>query len=459
MKLKIAWCRYNTETDLIGENKFGGVGSRVGFLRMLLDAGCSITIFTEFCKNTEKIYKKKRKFIPSEFRWMKELNYEPEGMPDGSYDLLIIDNSSGNLMFSSERDSNRCRGMLRVNNILRNYNGVVFYFQIDPYLPFIFNTERISRHFLINGLRFGTPIELLEGKRWSIITDIPYKKGRKMLRKFCNNNRSLYEELKIPVHFVPISSFQIKYRRFISEIKKYPGHFLTYIGNFRSGRRAKKLLQYYTGSKFFDTDIYGDFPEEFINRPEFKNVRFHGQIVPSEVDRILNDSVLQVVIADSYHNRTGHRTTRFLEVIMNRCIALLDEDIGWLYKRYYDFPEKYIISSKKELLDFVRILKNIGYSGRKKILEEQRSIVLEKKDYIYGSDVFFRVYQYERKKYEENKKGNLVERMKELIRQFDSGKRRGDDTVRKRVLLFKKKNYKDKWHFNDAREVLWDQKI
>jgi hypothetical protein len=140
---------------------------------------------------------------------------------------------------------------------------------------------------------------------------------------------------------------------------------LVYVGNYRVGKRAKKLAEFYSGT---GAEIFGAWPIEPAT-----GVTYRGKIKNSESYNEIAKSWATVVIGDESFAKYRFYTPRFWETVWNGTVPLIDKSQDPDF--YYAPQEMGLHIGKEDVLPRIASLKGSG--KYKEIVEKLRETLAE----------------------------------------------------------------------------------
>lgn len=368
--MRIAYLRYNGLLE-IGHNLIDTgamMDLRTNLFMAICNAGHKLGVFgyfksMDFVKRNEKVFK-------GNFKYYKDQ------LPDyRDFDCLLIENGASNTNFSFNFKGENIPYIVFCNQILKKWKGIVFYFNLDTSLPFVFFPEFFSVQYVNNYLYRGNFVDILKDKKFVLLT------CGKNQEEFLKANYTyrfpildLYNSGAIfcdyfEGHFATINpEFYSDYKIFkIKENDKK----IIYIGRQRS--RIKKFKKYYgLFSQEFPVSLYGNWDVSFVKR-DFPNIKYEGKLEKGLVYETYNKNLLSIVIGDEKYEKTKQVSGRFFEAIQSKSVVLIDYDLEDTIIKDILSREtmKEILLSKNDdyNLKLVRKIFNWDFSERKNFIE------------------------------------------------------------------------------------------
>jgi len=364
---KIGWINYSMTGEINPNNarSAGGLVMRLSFIKFLTEMGYKIVWYTPL-KNDSEQYIKECQY-KGEHDYLGNIIYKPKSVcVDDDVDFVIVENGPGNLMFSNKFHNMSSIGYC--NNMLRTYEGVVFYLCVDLLLPFLFNPEEFYVNWIKEELQYGTPVDLVRNKYWVFLNTTPNHDP--WIEKFKGNIRTPLYDLKDYIHweFVPYTDLTIE---MTDKMKFNPNPIvpLCMIGNERGNERATAVKTFYDRE---GAVVYGKWDEKARNL--FKHAEFRGKITSDKVMGVYNNCKLHIVCGDRSMIKHGitHYPYRIMQAMMAGCPVLFQK--GCVDLKRIGLLDEYEVdeNNKDEKID--KIL-NMSPDQRKDFNESQLHIL------------------------------------------------------------------------------------
>lgn len=367
---KIGWISYSMagEVNLEQGRSSGGVMVRMGVMKHLIDLGYEIQFYSSMTVDSEKYLLEKK--YKQKHPWISKIKYMPEVIkPEDGLDFLIVENGPGNLLFSNRY--HKISNIAYCNNMLRHYEGSVFYFMCDNQLPFVFNTETFYKDFIDNELKYGTPADLTRNKYWAFLSGS--SDTEQLQEYFSGNMRSPVAELKgvLPYTYIPYADFTLQFTPRM-EIKKDPDIDLCFVGNERGNERAEGIKKFYDipGVK---SHIYGKWSK--ANKDKFIHAKFFDPITVNEVQPLYNNTRFHIVCGDRNMIKAGisYYPYRVIQSILAGCPVLYQA--GSMDPDYISLGKDAEIRKTSEVMGYLR---NTSPATRTGMVEKQMADLLDK---------------------------------------------------------------------------------
>jgi hypothetical protein len=302
--------------DKIGTS--GGTGEAVSLINMLQEGGFEVDCYTKVSKKDP---------VPSHVKVFDIKDY-------GSvvYDHLFVINGSVNF-FGGAEDPEQILNY----KVINNFQGPVTYLYCDPNLP----------------LRQIWPS--VQKKEWAANwseKDINITRKINIVAQIHNlaaarkNHEGNGYEIGTVVHY-PFYKFPMMFDQVRSDEKNAD---ISYGGTFRSGRREKKLIDFYFGyPEELKVEVFGKIKAPDFNVKKVGNLRhplFTGAVDYNKMIEKMSRAKAHVVIGDTKYPDFEMISQRAYESIMAGCVTFIDSDFD---------RKKRIFGHNKNVADFVYV--------------------------------------------------------------------------------------------------------
>ena len=168
---------------------------------------------------------------------------------------------------------------------------------------------------------------------------------------------------------MPWASWKLELLDEIQPIKKVNKQYdLIYGGSFRSGRRAKKMLEYFFNRKNINVAMFGSIKLDQFSKYKYDCAPNFIKKVPVEkVVELNNSSIATLIIGDNSYNNTTI-TLRVWESLLSDAIVFIDNDFDPQHNILKE--DWYYVSSGDELESKILELKENGELYLDKKLEQ-----------------------------------------------------------------------------------------
>ena len=147
---RIAWVKYNGAME-IGEHLLFTAGTsdiRANLFQALSDAGIQVFMYGPLTRETRQyILSKEGK------KRFKNLHLCNGSVVEQKVDFLVVESGPSNTSFNTRSDGQIISHIAFTNRLIKAFEGLVFYLQIDLALPFIFFPEFLNHHAKFKGFK------------------------------------------------------------------------------------------------------------------------------------------------------------------------------------------------------------------------------------------------------------------------------------------------------------------
>ncbi len=282
-----------------------------------------------------------------------------------NYDKVLFYNTSIN--FYGNREN---LPLNKAYELMASYEDTIYYLLVDLRLPF--------QQFWV----------CVDGRGWDIkkedvlvTTDIVIVSQGSDLDKAKHVHRKVDEYITDYVYF-PLEQHILTNDPVILDINDNPEFDLIYGGSWRSGRRNKKMNDYF-GQKDLKIKLFGNIPE---NKIENKDVTLSKKVEPSKVLETNNSAMCTIVFGDKNYN-DNMVTLRLWESLLSRTIVFIDNDFD--RNKELNFPDFLYVENGEELSDKIKILKEEPdiYRLIRKSLDEYINNAINEKSENWTNDL------------------------------------------------------------------------
>lgn len=251
----------------------------------------------------------------------------------GDYDKILFYNTSINFYGNRENPP-----LNKAYELMASYKDTIYYLLVDLRLPF---------------QQFW---ECVEHKGWDIKKeDVLITKDIVIVSQGSDLDKTKYVHRKVDEYikdylYFPLEQHILTSDPSILDVNNNPEFDLIYGGSWRSGRRNKKMNDYF-GQKDLKIKLFGNIPE---NKIENEDVTFSKKVAPSQVLKTNNSAMCTIVFGDRDYN-DNMTTLRLWENLLSRTIVFIDNDFD--RNRELGFPDFLYVENGKELTEKIKILK------------------------------------------------------------------------------------------------------
>lgn len=296
----------------------GASGEARSIINMLTEGGADVHCFTKILAKDE---------IPDTVT-MHQIEEEYDTINE--YDKLVVINGSVNF-FGGVEDRAQILNYWMINN----FAGTPIYIFCDPNLSLKQLWPSISKKPWASNWKES---DILITKPVNVISQSTNKE--KVLSAFKDvdvKTFNQYDFQKFPMMFERPDT-GIFGREFERD--------LSYGGTFRSGRREKKLIDFYFGyPDDLNVEVFGKIKLKDFNEKKIDGLRAPIFTGPVDYDKMLHKMTLSkahVAIGDAVYPQIGMISQRIYESIMSDCLTFIDEEFD---------PTKRVFGSSSDLRD------------------------------------------------------------------------------------------------------------
>lgn len=255
-----------------------------------------------------------------------------ENFDINQYDRLLVVNDSANMFGGAE-----IKTMTIIYKLLAKYNNKIKFILTDLSLPFVNYWELIKNkpwnNYREEDFKLKFPIDIIsQGKDLEI--------ARKIHKNIDIDN----------IVYVPLNEWGAFLLQPVYESERPID--LIYGGNFRSGRREKKFIDYFF-NKDISVEMYGNIRESQFKLPYTKAPTFAKKVPADEVVKYNSRALATLILGDSNYNN-NIVTLRFIEALMSNCICFIDNDFDKVHSL---LPDEFYVNNGLELEAKVKKLK------------------------------------------------------------------------------------------------------
>lgn len=337
--MKLAIIKLGARISYGGNDTSGGAGEARSVIKMLKLGGADCHVYT-------KMLPKDKNPSSISFHQIEE-SFSNVNLED--YDALVVINGAVNF-FGGVEDPAQILNYWMINN----FKGKVFYIYCDPNLSLKQIWPSISKKEWANNWK-QNDIEITRN-------DIIVISQVHNMSKVKDIHKKAGIDIKEAFHY-PLYKFPMLNPR-IREPLIEPVWDISYGGTFRTGKREKKLIDFYFGyPDYVKVNIFGkikldDFKEEKIKglkAPIFTGPVAYDQMIPR-----MSESKCHIVIGDLKYPDFEMISQRAYESIQAGCVTFIDSDFD---------RKKRIFGTNKELSDFLYV------KNRKEMLNRLDTII------------------------------------------------------------------------------------
>lgn len=339
--------------DKIGTS--GGTGEAVSLVDMLVKGGCTVDCYTKVLASDPK---------PDHVNV-----YDIKQMPTKGYDALIVVNGTVNF-FGGAEDVEQILNY----KIINQFDGPVVYLYCDPNLPL----KQIWSS--------------IEKKPWASNwkrEDILVTRDIHVISQSYNleKNKAIFESNGYKVASISQYDFQKFPMMRDKAIEPMFGRDvdLSYGGTFRSGRREKKLIDFYWGyPDSLNVEVFGKIKQDDFNPKKIEGLRppkFTGAVDYSKMIAKMSDAKYHIAIGDNQYPDFEMISQRVYEAIMAGCIVLLDKEFD-KNKRVFPEHDFFYVADRDEAYEKMRSMNQLEHEKVAKM--QYDAVGFDEKSYCDG---------------------------------------------------------------------------
>lgn len=279
----------------------GGSGEAASIINMMVKGGLDVHCYTKILKND---------LIPTDVELF-NIEEAYDSINDHGYDALVVINGTVNFFGGAED-----RPSILNYDIINRFNGDVYYIYCDPNLPLTQLWPSISK------------------KPWASNykqSDIEITKPINVISQSYNINKHIetFKAKGITVSSIAQFDFQ-KFPMMFKQEHAEKTVDLAYGGTFRSGRREKKLIDFYCGyPEDLSVEVFGKIKATDFNPKKLGDLRlpsFTGAVDYSKMIHKMATARAHVAIGDTQYPGFQMISQRAYESVMANTITFIDVD-------------------------------------------------------------------------------------------------------------------------------------
>lgn len=280
----------------------GGSGEAASLIDMLTKGGVDVHCFTKILAKDEN---------PSHVTLL-DINDSFQQIVTPEYGALIVINGAVNF-FGGQEDPSQILNY----RVINQFTGPVYYIYCDPNLPL---------------KQIWSSIEKKPwASNWSK-SDIEITKPIHVVSQSYNlvKNKELFEKQGYTVASIQQYDFQ-KFPMMFEQIEEPlfgKTIDISYGGTFRSGRREKKLIEFYFGyPTSINIEVFGKIKQTDFNEKKIANLRpplFTGPVDYNKMITKMSSSKCHIAIGDNQYPDFEMISQRVYESIMAGCLVFID---------------------------------------------------------------------------------------------------------------------------------------
>jgi hypothetical protein len=320
--------------DKIGTS--GGTGEAVSLIEMLIKGGVEVECYTKVLASDPK--------GPCLIHNIEDTHDVVNNM---GYDALVVVNGTVNFFGGAED-----RAQILNYKMINEFKGPVVYLYCDPNLPL----KQIWSS--------------IEKKPWASNwkqSEIEVTRDIHVISQSYNldKNKAIFESNGYGVASIKQYPFQMfpMMRNKVDEPMFGRSVDISYGGTFRSGRREKKLIDFYFGyPPELKVEVFGKIKLDDFNPKKIEGLvapKFTGPVDYSKMIDKMSDAKYHIAIGDNMYPDFEMISQRVYEAIMAGCLVFIDKDFD---------KNKRVFGNNKILSDFLYV------SDRKEVYERIKEL-------------------------------------------------------------------------------------
>lgn len=330
----------------------GGSGEAASLIEMMVEGGCEVDCYTKVLSSDQQN------------RSVNVFNIEDhyENITSNVYDALVVINGAVNF-FGGQEDRPQILNYKAINN----FNGKIIYLYCDPNLS----------------LKQIWPS--IEKKPWASNwnkEDINITKPISVISQSYNleKNKALFEKNGYPVESIVQYDFQkfpMMKPRETSILGKTVD--LSYGGTFRSGRREKKLIEFYFGlPEDISVEVFGKIKITDFNEKKVTGLRPPKFLPPVDYNNMIqkmSSSKTHIAIGDNQYPDFEMISQRVYESIMAGTLLFIDNEFDKnkrIFGNNIELSNLLYINDRNQFTDRFKSLSDSDYES---LIELQHSCV------------------------------------------------------------------------------------
>lgn len=321
--------------DKIGTS--GGTGEAVSLIEMLIKGGVEVECYTKVLASDPK--------GPCLIHNIEDTYDMVNNM---GYDALVVVNGSVNFFGGAED-----KAQILNYHMINNFKGPVIYLYCDPNLPLKQLWYSIEKKEWASNWNKN---DILITKDIHVISQSYNLEKNKAI--FENNGYKVASIQQYPFQKFPMMRDKAIEPMFGREID------ISYGGTFRSGRREKKLIDFYWGyPQSLFVEVFGKIRHEDFNEKKVEGLRppiFSGPVDYSQMIPKMSNAKYHIAIGDNMYPDFEMISQRVYEAIMAGCVVFLDKEFD-KNKRVFPEHDFFYVSNRDEVYEKIRSLDQLHH--------------------------------------------------------------------------------------------------
>lgn len=325
--MKVGVIKLGSRISYGGRDTSGGNGEVRSIIKILLNAGTEVHVFTKILDKDESVEK-------INFHQMEDYY---DKINDLNLDCLLVLNGNVNFFGGAED-----RPQILNYYIINNFKGSVFYVLCDPALQLKQIWPSISRKSWAS--KYKEKDILITRSDITYISQ-PYRVDLLIKDILPKNGIQIDHAVYFPFEKFPCLNNIIPPAT-LSELKAD----VSYGGTMRGGKREKKMIQFYFGySENIDVEMFGkielaDFKPKLVGN--LRPPRFSGTVKYDDFLPKMNTALSTVVIGDPLYETLEDINQRVYESIWSNVLTFIDSEFD---------KKRRVFGIDKEIADFLYV--------------------------------------------------------------------------------------------------------
>jgi len=293
-------------------------------------------------------------------------------------DVLIIECGPTNTRFCFSENGVEMPFIKRTFLALKDYEGIVVYFQHDIELPFPFG--ECLRNVSEDYVRSLSPINLtrmcwelgkeklfFKNKRWIVLH---HCLNEEFFLEYCSGARYRYKDycemgLIKPRYLYPLLISRYDLLELYLSPREYPAFDLMYVGREKDKLRTQLLLKFFDHREF-STCLIGEWEHKPWRYIIYLGVR--GK--QGDCTRYYNNAYATIFIPTEVMRRGGILTSRIYQALLGSCTTFIYHDIYGIEKLVSPKIRNFVlVRDREEFVEKVRLVKSLDVEDREYLVD------------------------------------------------------------------------------------------
>lgn len=344
--MKVAVCKIGSRISVGGTS--GGSGESMSICKMLAKGGIETHVYTKIIA---------KDILSEEFKWH-QIMEDADNINEPGYDALIVINGSVNYVGGAPQDDTTINYMM-----INKFKGPVFYIYCDPNLI-------LKQIWKMVEAKLPGWKEKYNSRMW---TEDEINITRDDIYVICQSYNTEYvasQFAKVNVPICGVSNYAFDKFPLLQKqapLLYDPSIDLSYGGTLRTGRREKKLIDFYWGyPDDISVEVFGKIKHEQFNPKKIADLRaptFTGAVNYDKMISKMSEAMAHVVIGDDMYKKFRIMSQRSYESVLAGCITFIDIDLDEtkiMYGANKGLAEFLYVKDRAEVIDKIRYAKSQG---------------------------------------------------------------------------------------------------